>query len=105
MEDESSESDSDGEKFEVKFWSEKILPSHKESCRIKFEEEEVKVFKKVDIHDFELLKALSHGAYGKVCLARKKGTQSNDEVYAIKVLDKEKVEADENELRMVMNER
>lgn len=42
-EDESeSESDSeeDDEKHEVKFWSEKILPSMSEACRIKFPDEE-----------------------------------------------------------------
>ena len=42
----------------------------------------------MSIHDFILLKTISKGAYGKVILARKKNTS---DLFAIKVLDKEKM--------------
>jgi len=53
--------------------------------------EETKINNRVQIDDFMLLKALSHGAYGKVCLARKKKTR---DIFAIKIIDKKKIETD-----------
>ncbi len=43
---------------------------------------------KVKITDFEIVKALGKGAYGKVCLARKK---TSGDYFAIKIIDKAKI--------------
>jgi serine/threonine protein kinase len=48
-----------------------------------------------------LLKAVSHGAYGKVCLARKKQTR---DLFAIKIMDKKKME-EKGVIEEVINER
>ena len=53
------------------------------------------------ILDFTLLKTLSHGAYGKVVLARQINTS---DLFAIKVLEKVKMK-DKNVVDFVMNER
>lgn len=58
-------------------------------------------FKKTTIDDFYLLRAVSHGAYGKVCLARKKQTR---DLFAIKIMDKLKME-EKGVTDLVMNER
>ena len=65
-----------------RFYSLKVLPSQEEALSLeallKMSDEnrpsviDLKIQTKVSISDFELVKALSHGAYGKVCLARKK---------------------------------
>ena len=55
----------------------------------------------ITISDFELVKALSHGAYGKVCLARKKETK---DLFAIKVLNKVLMK-EKNAEEFVMKER
>lgn len=53
------------------------------------------------VDDFYLLRAVSHGAYGKVCLARKKETR---DLFAIKIMDKAKME-EKGVTEQVMNER
>lgn len=53
------------------------------------------------ISDFQLLKTLSWGAYGRVILARKKDTK---DLFAIKVMDKAKM-VDMNVADFIMNER
>ena len=59
----------------VRFYSLPILPSEKQSLKINFDDEigllHKTSFSKTTIDDFALLRAVSHGAYGKVCLARK----------------------------------
>lgn len=46
---------------------------------------------KVGINNFELLKVLGSGAYGKVFLVRKKGGKDDGKLYAMKVLKKASV--------------
>lgn len=72
-----SSSDDESENLDelVRFYSLPILPSEKQSLEINFDDE-IEVFHKTSfskttINDFTLLRAVSHGAYGKVCLARK----------------------------------
>ncbi|XP_047132858.1 ribosomal protein S6 kinase alpha-5 isoform X1 [Hydra vulgaris] len=48
---------------------------------------------KVSIEDFELLKVLGTGAYGKVFLVRRKGGNGNGKLFAMKVLKKSAVVA------------
>jgi len=43
--------------------------------------------KPITIDDFEVIKGISSGAYGKVCLAKKK---SSGDYYALKIIDREK---------------
>ena len=81
----------------VRFSSLPILPSYLESLQNEAKHE----VKQVTIHDFELVKVISHGAYGKVILSCKKNTR---DPFAIKVLDKEKMK-DKNVTQYVMNER
>lgn len=76
------------------------LPSMIESCNPLWISQEASV-NKVQINDFILLKALSHGAYGKVCLAMRKKTR---DIFAIKIIDK-KALLDENQKEFVINER
>ena len=45
---------------------------------------------KVSLEDFEIIRGLSSGAYGKVCLVKKK---SSGDFFAMKIIDKEKVES------------
>lgn len=90
----------------VRFFSLPILPSEKECLEINFDDEEFsklhkKSIKKTTIDDFYLLRAVSHGAYGKVCLARKKETR---DLFAIKIMDKEKMK-EKGVTEQVMNER
>ena len=40
---------------------------------------------RVSIDDFEIMKGLSFGAYGKVCLVKKKTT---GDYYALKIIDR-----------------
>ncbi len=42
---------------------------------------------RVSIEDFEVMKGLSSGAYGKVCLAKKR---SSGDYFALKIIDREK---------------
>ena len=68
------------------------LPSMIEHCNpLRIKEEEIKI-NWVSISDFMLVKALSHGAYGKVCIALWKKTR---DIFAIKIIDKKKIEQDE----------
>lgn len=90
----------------VRFYSLPILPSEKECLEIRSEEGDMAKayksnYKKTTIDDFNLLRAVSHGAYGKVCLARKKQTR---DLFAIKIMDKVKME-EKGVTEMVMNER
>ena len=89
----------------VRFFSLPILPSEKECLEIRYDDNLAHVqntkFKKTTIDDFYLLRAVSHGAYGKVCLARKKATR---DLFAIKIMDKQKME-EKGVTDMVMNER
>ena len=51
--------------------------------------------KPVTINDFEVIKGISSGAYGKVCLAKKR---SSGDYFAIKLIDREKtIEKDQEE--------
>jgi len=50
--------------------------------------------KRVSIDDFQILKGLSSGAYGKVCLAKKK---SSGDYFALKMIDREKTIAKDEE--------
>jgi serine/threonine protein kinase len=43
---------------------------------------------RISISDFEILKALSHGAFGKVCLAKK---VASGDLFAIKIIDRKKM--------------
>ena len=89
----------------VRFYSVPILPSEKECLEIKFDDDLTKIqntkYKKTTIDDFYLLRAVSHGAYGKVCLARKKQTR---DLFAIKIMDKQKMK-EKGVIDWVMNER
>ena len=49
-------------------------------------EDNTTVGKKVSIEDFEIIKGLSSGAYGKVCLVKK---ISSGDYFAMKIIDKE----------------
>lgn len=52
----------------------------------------------MEIEDFEIIKGLSSGAYGKVCLVKKR---SSGDYFALKMIDREKTIAkDEEELIM-----
>ena len=55
---------------------------------------------RAQISDFILLKALSQGAYGRVCLARRKETR---DIFAIKILDKQKM-SEKKVTQFVLNE-
>ena len=70
-----------------------ILPSEKESCSL---DNVNKIEKKVTINDFLLIKSLASGAFGKVILSRKKNTK---DMFAIKVLEIEKMNLDKKTLR------
>ena len=50
------------------FSSVPILPSMKADCQPDCMKDATQHVGKVTIQDFKLLRALSHGAYGKVCL-------------------------------------
>ena len=82
------ETDSEEEEL-IKAMSCPLLPSMIEDCNpLRVKEEEMKI-NKVSINDFMLLKALSHGAYGKVCLAMRKKTK---DIFAVKIIDKKVLE-------------
>lgn len=53
------------------------------------------------MNDFVLVKALSSGAYGYVCLAKKKNT---DDLFAIKVMDKDEMKK-KGVVDKILNER
>ena len=100
-----SSSESENVHSLVRFYSLPILPSEKECLQIKFDDAlEVlhkTSFNKTGIDDFILLRAVSHGAYGKVCLARKKQTR---DLFAIKIMDKKKME-EKGVTEQIINER
>lgn len=80
------------------------MPSEKECLEIRYDDEARFAkpnIKKTKIDDFYLLRAVSHGAYGKVCLARKRQTR---DLFAIKIMDKDKIKEKGVE-DLVMNER
>ena len=81
---------------QVQFGSCPILFFEKQSCLL-----EDNVTKATSIHDFNLLRILSRGAYGRVILAKKKITR---DLFAIKVMDKAKM-VDLNVADYIMNER
>ena len=89
----------------IRFFSLPILPSEKDWLEINFDDDLERIHKvnysKTTIKDFFLLRAVSHGAYGKVWLARKKQTR---DLFAIKVMDKSKME-EKGVTQLVMNER
>lgn len=81
---------------QVQFGSCPILFLEKQSCLL-----EDNVTKATSIHDFNLLRILSRGAYGRVILAKKKITR---DLFAIKVMEKAKM-VDLNVADFIMNER
>jgi len=83
------ETDEEDEETLITSTSCPLLPSMIEDCNpLRIKLEEVKI-NKVSINDFMLLKALSHGAYGKVCLAMRKKTK---DIFAVKIIDKKVLE-------------
>lgn len=83
------ETDEEDEELLIASTSCPLLPSMIEDCNpLRIKQEEVKI-NKVSINDFILLKALSHGAYGKVCLAMRKKTK---DIFAVKIIDKKVLE-------------
>lgn len=83
------ETDEEDEEMLIGSTSCPLLPSMIEDCNpLRVKLEEVKI-NKVSINDFMLLKALSHGAYGKVCLAMRKKTK---DIFAVKIIDKKVLE-------------
>lgn len=83
---------------DVRFNSVCILPSHFKSCKI---ETVAELGLTAQVTDFQFLKTLSWGAYGRVVLSRKKDTK---DLFAIKVMDK-KAMVNLNVADFVMNER
>ena len=81
---------------QVQFGSCPILFLEKQSCLL-----EDNVTKATSIHDFNLIRILSRGAYGRVILAKKKITR---DLFAIKVMEKAKM-VDLNVADFIMNER
>jgi len=57
---------------------------------------------KVGIDDFEQLKVLGKGGFGKVVLARKKDT---DKIYALKLMDKQKILNKPRDFKNLMSEK
>jgi len=57
---------------------------------------------KVGIEDFEQLKVLGKGGFGKVVLARKKDT---DKIYALKLMDKQKILNKPRDFKNLMSEK
>ena len=95
-EENESEEDTDSDnEIRINFHSCPKLPSMIEDCNPLIERwpsimTNIKN-KRITIDDFMLLKALSHGAYGKVCLARRKTTR---DLFAIKIINKLKIQTD-----------
>jgi hypothetical protein len=55
-----------------------------------FVEDSFVVDTKISLEDFEIIKGLSSGAYGKICLVKKR---SSGDFFAMKIIDKEKTES------------
>lgn len=83
---------------QVRFSSLCILPSHIKSCQF---DQMAEVGLSAYVTDFQFLKTLSWGAYGRVVLSRKKDTK---DMFAIKVMDKASM-VNLNVADFVMNER
>eukprot|EP01087_Luapelamoeba_hula_P008390 TRINITY_DN2095_c1_g1_i2.p1 TRINITY_DN2095_c1_g1~~TRINITY_DN2095_c1_g1_i2.p1 ORF type:complete len:527 (+),score=89.72 TRINITY_DN2095_c1_g1_i2:103-1683(+) len=66
------------------------------------ETEIVSVEKEVALNDFELLKVIGVGAFGKVLMIKRKDT---GQIYAMKVLDKQEVAVSERAIRNLKSER
>ena len=56
--------------------------------------------RKVTIEDFKIIKSLSSGAYGKVCLVQK---NSSGDYFAMKIIDREKT-MDKNQEEFITSE-
>ena len=75
------------------------------SCDYKMKVEAKSIDQRVSIEDFDLLKVLGKGAYGKVFQVRKKKGQNQGELYALKSVNKSRIASSQTDIRHTKAER